>query len=94
MLRSALLVLLAASVCAAQPTRTNPFHNSAADIDTGRATFRIYCAPCHGIGAAGGTGPDLTLGVYEVGDTVEDLFEVIKDGVSGTEMVGLRRAHE
>jgi putative heme-binding domain-containing protein len=86
--RLVLLVLLPASVCAAQPTRTNPFDNSAADIDTGRATFRIYCAPCHGIGAAGGTGPDLTLGVYEVGDSDEDLFEVIKDGVSGTEMSG------
>lgn len=83
-----LLIVLAASVCAAQPTRTNPFHNSAADIDTGRATFRIYCAPCHGIGAAGGSGPDLTLGVYEVGDSDEDLFEVIEDGVSGTEMSG------
>ena len=88
MVRLVLLVLLPASVCAAQPTRTNPFDNSAADIDTGRATFRIYCAPCHGIGAAGGTGPDLTLGVYEVGDSDEDLFEVIKDGVSGTEMSG------
>ena len=86
--RSVLLVLLAASVCSAQPSRTNPLNNSAADIDTGRATFRIYCAPCHGIGAAGGSGPDLTLGVYEVGDSDEDLFGVIKDGVSGTEMQG------
>ena len=71
---------------AAQPHE--PFHNSAADIDTGRAAFRIYCAPCHGIGAAGGSGPDLTLGVYEVGDSDEDLFEVIRDGVNGTEMSG------
>ena len=87
-LQLVLFILLAASVCSAQPSRTNPFHNSAADIDTGRATFRIYCAPCHGIGAAGGSGPDLTLGVYEVGDSDEDLFEVIKDGVNGTEMSG------
>ena len=87
-LQLVLFILLAASVCSAQPGRTNPFHNSAADIDTGRATFRIYCAPCHGIGAAGGSGPDLTLGVYEVGDSDEDLFEVIKDGVNGTEMQG------
>ena len=87
-LQLVLFILLAASVCSAQPGRTNPFHNSAADIDTGRATFRIYCAPCHGIGAAGGSGPDLTLGVYEVGDSDEDLFEVIQDGLNGTEMSG------
>jgi putative heme-binding domain-containing protein len=58
------------------------------DIDVGRGTFRIYCSACHGIQAKGGRGPDLTLGVYEAGDTDADLHRVISDGVSGTEMPG------
>ncbi len=86
--RSLPLILLVVSVCAAQQGRENPFHGSAEDIDAGRATFRIYCSPCHGIGAEGATGPDLTRGVYEGGDSDADLFDAISDGVAGTEMTG------
>lgn len=86
MVRLLPLLVLAAVVCLGQSARKNPFHGSAVDIDTGRATFRIYCSPCHGIGAEGGSGPDLTLGVYEAGDRDEDLFDVIASGASGTEM--------
>ena len=52
----------------------------------GRGQFRIYCAPCHGIRAAGGRGPDLTRGVYSAGERDQDLYRVITDGVPGTEM--------
>src|SRR5271155_448825 len=54
--------------------------------ETGRWTFRILCAPCHGIRADGGRGPDLTLGSYSAGDSDADLFRVISRGVPGTEM--------
>jgi len=54
----------------------------------GRGLFRILCAPCHGIGAKGGRGPDLTSGVYAAGSTDRDLFRVIANGVAGTEMPG------
>jgi putative heme-binding domain-containing protein len=54
--------------------------------ETGRWTFRILCAPCHGINADGGRGPDLTLGTYAAGDRDADLFRVISRGVPGTEM--------
>jgi putative heme-binding domain-containing protein len=54
--------------------------------ETGRWTFRILCAPCHGIRADGGRGPDLTLGTYSAGDQDADLFRVISRGVPGTEM--------
>jgi cytochrome c oxidase cbb3-type subunit 3 len=54
--------------------------------ETGRWTFRILCAPCHGIRADGGRGPDLTLGTYSAGDRDADLFRVISRGVAGTEM--------
>ena len=80
------LLVLAAPALAAQTV--NPFAGSAADIDVGRGTFRIYCSPCHGIEAQGGRGPDLTRGVYEAGDSDADLHRVIDEGVPGTEMPG------
>lgn len=82
-----LLALLAAPLLLPAQS-ANPFSGSAADIDVGRGTFRIYCSPCHGIQAEGGRGPDLTLGVYDAGETDADLYRVIADGVSGTEMPG------
>jgi cytochrome c oxidase cbb3-type subunit 3 len=69
----------------AQPATANPFHCDAEQIDIGRSMFRIYCAPCHGIHAQGGRGPDLTRGVYNAGEQDSDLFRVIADGVRGTE---------
>ena len=54
--------------------------------ENGRAVFRIYCAPCHGIQAQGGRGPDLTRGTYSSGDTDADLRRTIIGGVTGTEM--------
>lgn len=69
------IVLFIAVLCRAQDA-----------AETGRWTFRILCAPCHGIRADGGRGPDLTLGTYAAGDRDEDLFRVISRGVPGTEM--------
>jgi len=56
--------------------------------EAGRWTFRVLCAPCHGIHADGGRGPDLTLGTYNAGDQDADLLHVISRGVPGTEMAG------
>ena len=86
--RAVVLLLLVSSGGLAQQVAVNPFAGSAADIDVGRGTFRIYCSPCHGIAAGGGRGPDLTLGVYNAGATDADLFKVISEGVSGSEMPG------
>jgi putative heme-binding domain-containing protein len=87
-LRAILCLGLAGAACFAQQAAGNPFASSAPDIDVGRGTFRIYCSPCHGIRAQGGRGPDLTLGVYNVGDSDAALFNVVSDGVEGTEMPG------
>ena len=73
------IAFLIAALCSAQDVS-----NSAAE--TGRWTFRILCAPCHGIHADGGRGPDLTLGTFTAGDRDADLFRVISRGVPGTEM--------
>lgn len=64
----------------------NPFAGNATEAETGRGLFRIRCAPCHGIAAKGGRGPDLTLGTFSAGNIDKDLFRVISFGVTGTEM--------
>jgi putative heme-binding domain-containing protein len=76
--------LLFAALSYAQDT--NPFGADPKAAELGRVMFRIYCAPCHGIKADGGRGPDLTLGTYTAGDRDRDLFRVIARGVPGTEM--------
>ena len=82
--------LLFASLCIApaQSPRVNPFANDADAAEAGRAQFRLRCAPCHGFKGEGGRGPNLTLGTYNAGNTDEDLFRVIWEGVPGSEMPG------
>jgi cytochrome c oxidase cbb3-type subunit III len=80
-----LLLLTLAAFCSAQPAK-NPFAKDAQAAETGRAMFRIYCAPCHGIQARGGRGPDLTRGTYFAGESDSDLYRIIANGVPGTEM--------
>src|SRR5882757_7378201 len=80
------LLVLFAGVALAQQEPQNPFKNDAQAVEAGRGAFRIYCSPCHGIRAEGGRGPDLTRGIYSVGDRDADLFGVISNGVPGTEM--------
>jgi putative heme-binding domain-containing protein len=84
-------LLAAAILFFAWPCRgqnVNPFAADAKAAETGRWTFRILCAPCHGIHADGGRGPDLTLGTYSVGDRDSDLYGAIARGVPGSEMPG------
>src|SRR2546427_362061 len=80
------LFVLFAGVALAQQEPQNPFQNDPQAAEAGRGAFRIYCSPCHGIRAEGGRGPDLTRGVYSAGETDADLFNVISNGVPGTEM--------
>lgn len=60
------------------------------DAELGKATFRIYCSPCHGRNAEGGRGPDLTTGNFAAGDRDEDLVRVIENGIPGSEMRGYK----
>ncbi len=78
------LCFLAASLVSAQTS--NPFATDAREIDVGRATFRIYCSPCHGIHGQGNRGPDLTLGIDSLGRNDQELYDVIANGIPGTEM--------
>ena len=64
----------------------NPYAADLKAPEAGRGIFRIYCAPCHGLKADGGRGPDLTLGTYTAGDSDDALHRVISRGVPGSEM--------
>ncbi len=83
MLRLTILLIIAAN-CHAQAV--NPLAADPKAAETGRWTFRILCAPCHGIHAEGGRGPDLTRGVYSSGDRDNDLYGAIARGIPGSEM--------
>ena len=83
-----LLVIGCAANLAAQET-TNPFA-SFEDVAAGVNLFRAHCGRCHGRDARGGRGPDLTTGRILVrGDA--GLFNVIADGIPGTEMPPMHR---
>ncbi len=61
----------------------------------GQRQYRAKCVSCHGVDATGGDegdGPDLTTGRFRHGATDADLYDVIRNGVEGTSMRGLRRA--
>jgi cytochrome c oxidase cbb3-type subunit III len=78
------ILLFIAVTCRAQGV--NPLAGDPKAAETGRWTFRILCAPCHGIHADGGRGPDLTRGAYSVGDQDKDLYSAIARGIPGSEM--------
>jgi putative heme-binding domain-containing protein len=81
MFKLGVVVLAAGALCA-----QNPLAGNRDAVEAGREIFRIYCSPCHGIRGEGGRGPDLTRGTFSAGDQDSDLFRVISEGVTGTEM--------
>jgi cytochrome c oxidase cbb3-type subunit 3 len=65
----------------------NPFAGDAKAAKLGESQFRANCAFCHGLGArGGGRGPDLTRAQKRHGNSDEDLFRTINQGVPGTAM--------
>jgi cytochrome c oxidase cbb3-type subunit III len=54
--------------------------------DSGERLFHLHCAECHGPDAQGGSGPDLTRGVFRHGSTDEALYRTISRGLAGTPM--------
>jgi cytochrome c oxidase cbb3-type subunit III len=69
-----------------RPTR-NPLEGQAQAISNGAAMFRNRCAGCHGPDARGYLGPDLT-GFWAAGGTDARMFDIVRRGVPGTDMVG------
>ena len=69
----------------------NPF-NTSVDARMGRRVFQAECGRCHGRDAKGNdetSAPDLTTGTFANASTDQGLFEVIRDGIPGTTMVGV-----
>jgi cytochrome c oxidase cbb3-type subunit III len=65
----------------------NPFGGDPKAAKLGESQFRINCAFCHGLGArGGGRGPNLTRAQKKHGNTDEDLYHTINEGVPGTAM--------
>ena len=65
---------------------TNPFAKDKAAVDAGRVQFNSGCAVCHGPTGQGGRGSRLAdmERVQKMADGT--MFEVIKEGVAGTQM--------
>ena len=86
----AVLIFLAATGAGAQEVE-NPFPDGV-DRRAGEASFRVHCSLCHGYDAQGGgetNGPDLTTGRFRRTSTLAGLFNVIRNGVEGTAMLGI-----
>ena len=56
------------------------------DLKQGDRLFAAHCALCHGIGGTGGRGPNLRVGNLRRVSDDQALFNVIRNGVNGTEM--------
>ena len=86
-MRTLVALIWTASLAAQQPVR-NP-RTSPEDIALGAKTFRSHCAPCHGIHAEGGRGPNLASGRFYHGSSDANLLTNITEGIPGTEMPAL-----
>ncbi len=84
----ALLATGSITVGAQENAARNP-GTAAADVAAGQATFRSRCSICHGRSARGDRGPDLTRGRYLHATSDEAMFQVIREGLPGTDMPGL-----
>ena len=91
-----ILIILAVSVAAAaaQLPKTNPLADNPKAAEEGRVAFRGSCSLCHGIKGEGGRGPDLTASSYATGASDAELYGVIANGVTGTEMAGFASRFE
>jgi len=87
MRRLALISLLVAARLAAQaPVPAANRFTSPPDIEQGARLFAVNCTRCHGPKGAGGRGPDLTQLHRARANDDAALFQIVHDGIPGTEM--------
>lgn len=92
-LQAALAAALVAAAGPAAPAEAqeNPF-DTRVDVRMGERVFRAQCGRCHGRDARGNdeTGaPDLTTGQFSRVSSDAGMFQVIREGIDGTAMIGI-----
>jgi PQQ-dependent dehydrogenase (methanol/ethanol family) len=80
---STLTVLLSAQH---GPGTKNPLEGKPEAIEAGKRIYDSMCAGCHGSKGDGGRGPAVNKGTFKRGNQDAQLFDVIKNGISGTAM--------
>ncbi|HLK49187.1 MAG TPA: c-type cytochrome [Bryobacteraceae bacterium] len=90
-MRPAVLILISALTLAAQvdPEYTVPKQNpftTPGDVQDGEKLFHGQCGRCHGLKGEGGLGAILAQPRLHLAPDDSSLFQVIRDGVRGTEM--------
>jgi alcohol dehydrogenase (cytochrome c) len=68
------------------PGTKNPLEGKPEAIAAGKSIYDAMCAGCHGSKGDGGRGPAVNKGTFKRGNEDAQLFDVIKNGVSGTAM--------
>jgi cytochrome c oxidase cbb3-type subunit 3 len=63
------------------------FDESAGALSSGKTIFEGNCAACHATDGGGGVGPNLTDDYWIHGNTVNDIFSIIKYGVVSKGMI-------
>jgi putative heme-binding domain-containing protein len=78
-------------ILAPAEAQDNPFA-TAVDVEMGERVFLAECGRCHGRDAKGNDetdAPDLTRGRFKNASTDAGLFQIIRDGIPSTSMVGI-----
>ena len=86
----AVLVVIAGPAAPAEAQENE--YDTLIDVRMGERLFRAQCGRCHGRDARGNdeTGtPDLTTGQFSRSSTDAGMFDVIREGVEGTAMIGI-----
>jgi cytochrome c oxidase cbb3-type subunit 3 len=69
-----------------QKAAASLYMSDAAAIKAGEESYKLVCSGCHGISAEGGRGPNLITGRNVRRSSDEELFDIIKIGIAGSDM--------
>jgi len=84
-------LVISAGTATPAVAQENPLTTSV-DVWMGRRVYLAQCGRCHGVDGTGGgeTGaPDLTTGTFASASTDAGLFDIVRDGIDGTAMMGI-----
>ena len=84
----ALLLAFPILLSAARTHETNPM-STPEEFKEGKRLYRINCGVCHGMEGKTGRGARLARRSYRRGNSDAELFDLIEQGVPGTDMPGL-----